>query len=705
MVTADFHPERPNIFLLAFADGTCGTYDAARIFRDRGRSGRRSEPTASGNSAETMFIKNIHAMSNLVASSSPEHGTEPCGYDFSTGVAGIGNKVIGITAAAFVPGYKSKFVTVGADGKCCVIDLLVRGKRDACVVNSWRVQGPATSLSITPFHYETGVFGHNDVQARVRAMPAPKDKALIAIGCQDGRVFLFDLRGNKLGDECFHPNSSRVIDVEWMSGDDVEMKRAKSSHKMLETPLPRANDGAGSVLARGRSGTEEVISVMDGVDEGIHAHLTKPLIDERNTEDQKYFPATKPNHMDLFSPVKLLPEVKATENESSEKLDGDSESSQDTVKAISRKSKPEFGHSVDPQMDQAYGKPRRETSVGHRSPPMPSRPAPRKDGHSTHRVEAAGLDTADATVLKGHTNDRTITTAALRPTRGLAIFAPYMKPNVISIPASSTDLKSKSSANKTAAQRIAPETLNDDLWKDIAPDPPQSSRSRPRKTSARRIRSYNKLGPFAPSSGPSEASNDTVIDWSAASSRPPNPIIFHNLPELPAKANKKPEKSLLSVSDSSMTDDPLVQWSSFRKGPIFNIHTDVPAPTRHPPSLRSPKEPIDISFTSPLAESSHNPRHNPEAPGSRAKPAPLSPPATAPCAFCAAQDPRMTPHLRSVLQGDLRVLGEDVARQFAAQKRWFEAKMDESREVARRLEAENRALRDELARERKSRNR
>ena len=709
-VTAEFHPERPNIFLLAFADGTCATYDAARIFRDNGRGGRRSESTVSGTSAETMFIKNIHATSNLVTSAAPECATEPCGYDYGTGIAGIGNKAVGITAAAFVPGYKSRFVTVGADGKCCVIDLPKHGNRDACVVNSWRVQGPATSLSITRFRYDTGIFGHDDAQGRKRSVPVPKYKALIAIGCQDGRVLLFDLRGNKLGDECFHPNSDRVIDVEWMSGDDVKMKGSTSNYKILPTPVPRENAGVGSVLARGRLETEEVVSILDGTDEGIHAHVPESSVDERYTkDDQKYHLPTNLHHMDLFSPIKPLPDLEATENELSEKLAGDSEDSQDTVKAISNKSKPQFANSpsIDPRIGKASGMSRRLTSVRDQHPPMPSRPAPRKGVYSNSRAGSSNSDAAKTAVVKGHANDRTKRDVAPRPTRGLAIFAPYMKPNVIAIPASATDLKPEGSVNKPTAQDTAPETLDDDLWRDIAPDPPEPSRrTRPRRVSTKMSGSYNKFGPFPQaSSRPSEASNDTVIDWSAASSRPPNPIIFHNLPELPAKGSKNPEKNHISVSNSSMTDDPLVQWSSFRKGSIFNIHTDVPAPAIHLPSLHSPTEPLNASLTSPLAETAHNPRRNPESSGSRLKPDPLYPPAIARCAFCSAQDPQLTPHLRTVLQGDLRALGEDVARQFAAQKRWFEVKWDESQEVARRLEAENRALRIKLAWERKPRGR
>lgn len=689
VVTAEFHPERPNVFLLAFADGTCATYDAARIFRDRERAGRRSGPTTSGTTAETMFIKNLHATSNVVSSSALESAIELSGYDPSTGVVGIGNKAVGITAAAFVPRYKSRFVTVGADGKCCVIDLPIQGKRDAHVSSSWHVQGPATSLSVTSFHHEAGVFGQDREQARTRAEVGPKPKALIAIGCQDGRVLLFDLRGNRLGDECFHPNGS-VVDVEWMSGNDVKMKRSKSRHEILQTPRSSTYNGMGT---RGHSGSEKVISVMDGVDESLRNPIHDSVVKKRNTGDGHNLPATTLSHMKPFSPIKPLDEPKPTEIELVNSPARDSESSQSTVKAFSKKPKAQIAeYPVDSSAKQIHGKARHETTKDR--PPMPSRSAPRKGGYP---AEASNSQIADADAnIKGHTPDRTMT-ARVRSAGSLALIAPYMKPNVISIPASSSNLRLKGSSNKHTAKRITPDTP-DDVWTDIAPDPPHPSRKRPRMTPVERIRSYIKPGPFLPSpSGPSEASNDTVIDWSAASSRPPHPLIFHNLPEVPEKPSMETEKNRVSVSTS---DDPLVQWSSFRKTPIFNIHTDFFAPAHHSPSLHSPLEQSSIPPTSALAETSHNPRPTPEAPGPATNCSPHSS-TTAPCAFCTTQGSRLPSHLQTALQSDLRALGEDMTRQFVAQKRWFETKMDESRDVTRRLEAENRMLRDELARERR----
>ncbi|MCJ1463723.1 hypothetical protein MMC07_002332 [Pseudocyphellaria aurata] len=743
VTAAAFHPERPNVFLLAFADRTCATYDAARLLHDSGRGERRLGPASSGAWVETMFIKNVHAMSNTVTNSALE---ETQGYDASTGVAVVGNKGVGITAAAFVPGYKSKFVTIGQDGKCCVIDLTVPGKKEARVVHSWHVHSPAASLSITPFNHDYGVFGHDSIQAREDAKKAVKGDPLIAIGCKDGRVLLFDLHGNQLGSETFHPDGTRVVDVEWMSGDDTTgLKSSKSGHRVPHTPPVKAKrKRVGSVLGRGRVGTQEILSIMDGTDEMVLVPARESSVRDspaKTPDGQRDHAATILNHMNLFSPIRVLSEAKATKRRASRKHERDSEGSEATIKAINEPGPRVADDGLTAirtkHFDEEHlSKPSIRGDLSH---PIPQRPNPGKgDPVLAPRAEIAP---------KPLVSQRT-TAKVTKPTRGLALSAPYMKPNIIVVPAKSNHSKNRAPIGISNAQIAASPEANDDTWTDIAPEPHQPTPTASRKPSTKRSRNQNQFVAFrSPSSGPSEASNDTVIDWAAASSRPPNPL----LPLLPSRTHQKPSKRFktghVGLSTSSMSDDTMVQWSSFKKKAGFNIHNDLsgstsPFSSSHP----LPTNLHNLPPIKPLAITTHNPKIKTKSSLSRTpKPSSLASPTVPTFLFSSLQphpggttsqvhrdggmqqtdgtqpprtveqstpSPRADPSpgsmklFSSILQRELQWLRadlkKDLAQQLAVQRFWFDAQLAASRDERRGLEEEIRLLRGKLVVERRT---
>lgn len=61
IATASFHPERPNVFLLAFKDGTVAAYDATKISR---QSGVSCQPT-NAYSGEISHLANLHQVTNV----------------------------------------------------------------------------------------------------------------------------------------------------------------------------------------------------------------------------------------------------------------------------------------------------------------------------------------------------------------------------------------------------------------------------------------------------------------------------------------------------------------------------------------------------------------------------------------------------------------------------------------------------------------
>lgn len=730
MTTAAFHPERPNIFLLAFSDGTCATYDAARLFRDGGKGERMLGPASSSIRAEIMSIKNVHAIINTVTDSVYQ---ENQGYDAGTGAPA---KYLGITAAAFVPGYRSRFVTVGQDGKCCVNDLAVPSKREARVIDSWHVRSPATSLSIMPFIHGKEIFGQKEIQETEDARLAERGNALIAIGCMDSRVLLFDLRGNQLDSKTFHLDGTRVVDVEWMSGEDTrETKGSKSGHGTPQTlPVKRQSKSVGSALGRSRSGTEEIIPIMDGTDEMLLVPQRNSSVRDSPAEEpngQERLPATALNHMALFSPIKVLSGTKATKRRMSEEHERDSEDSEETIKAI-RKLEPQLAGYVLTDThtenfdddDHLHHHHRHQPSIERAlGPPIPQRPAREPMNNQITDAEYS------------------------RPARGLALFAPYMKPKIIAVPANPGSSKNKASTDRLNSQNLAsPEETDEDLWTDVAPGPREPSRTAARKPSTTRRKNHSKSVAFhPPSSGPSEASHDTVIDWAPASSRLPNPI----LPLSPSKTRRRPSKKFkkgqISRSRSSTSNDTMVQWSSFKKRSGLGVHND----------LSNSLGLSNIPPTQPLTEATHNPKVNSKSLISQTKPPRLPARPSAPAFLLSspqlksepatptvhhngglqqtdnAHPPRTEEPSRpppsppqaesfgsktlfpskdlvpSILQRELQTLRadlkEDLAQQLAVQRSWFDGQLAVLRNERRALEEENRMLRGKLVVERRTR--
>ena len=95
----------------------------------------------------------------------------------------------------------------------------------------------------------------------------------------------------------------------------------------------------------------------------------------------------------------------------------------------------------------------------------------------------------------------------------------------------------------------------------------------------------------SPLSVDSEASTDTVVDWSHNTSHIPVPTMTLSpapseqpTPTLKrsfARKPKKPSPSSLDLNHSVKSDDTIVQWSSLKKSPrIFDIHKDLMDPYR-----------------------------------------------------------------------------------------------------------------------------
>lgn len=184
---AAFHPERANIFTLAFDDGTLAIYDASRMSRGI-ESGRHVNQHYVGKGEIGRIDKLHHAV--RVKDESGSRAT---------------------TGAAFIPGYKLRMITVGVDGRCKLVDF----SEGAKVLRTWHARAPLTSLSVMAASSSTRASESRKGKAPIRSTDYG---AMIAVGTQNGNVMLYDTLGLLQSRREISATGERIISVEWLSG-------------------------------------------------------------------------------------------------------------------------------------------------------------------------------------------------------------------------------------------------------------------------------------------------------------------------------------------------------------------------------------------------------------------------------------------------------------------------------------------------------
>jgi hypothetical protein len=239
---------------MGFADGTLAAYDATAILRD-GRSGTQSSSALanSGTSGEINHFKNLHGVLTGVVSRTKKPRQDS--------KADLEVPSQSITAAAFMPGRKTRAVSVGIDGKCKMVDFAGR----PVILRTWSVKGSATCVSVTPLRID-----QRQVSASIRDGANPKDQRrkdskqlpgpatkvtrntdnLIAIGRADGRVLVFDSLGSLLNEQSVDDRKTgRIIDVEWIKGTSPKsLPRPKGKPSILTLQSNASNSDDSIVL-------------------------------------------------------------------------------------------------------------------------------------------------------------------------------------------------------------------------------------------------------------------------------------------------------------------------------------------------------------------------------------------------------------------------------------------------------------------------
>lgn len=584
VVAAAFHPENEDFFLLAFADGTAAVFDALHFFHAHGRSDRRRSNALSGSGGEIAFIKGLHATGTSGGASSGENGTKFDGYDPGTGVVNVGSRAAGITAVAFVPGRSATAVTVGADGKCCVVDFTQLDKDKAVLLKSWHVRRPATSLSILCYSKQPlgAQMDGTAVGGSSRSRTESTGSYYIAIGRHDGRVLLFDLDGKPLGDRALDADGSRVLDVEWMPidgrHDGAERPRRKAKPCVPRLPVTITTDKSLGKPANSQA-RQQKDEARPAPSQTIE-EAVDPLFD--------FSKPHRPPGSGRSNDHRKEPPTGATQK-SEEPMGRNKTPSAPNHLPTKSSHIPVNTRRVSGSSANRASTASHDTSPERSPPPIPPRPSPKPGGRLSKRHGETARQTP--TYLGVVSKARTMSP---NPRVTGVVYGPRQAP---SPKAERPEVKSPPSNTPISSTTPASSDL-DVVWTDTAPEPPpHAASSSPKRKALDTPQVAAALSPLSSDSRrsyhtatsymTSEASDDTVVTWTAGLARRPIPTLqptpqAHRSPKAPVKSEPKGHISLSVTSESRETNSAPSSTSNNHKSKLTAHSTAKPSKQQVP---------------------------------------------------------------------------------------------------------------------------
>ena len=192
VVTAAFHPENEDLFLLGFDDGSLSIHSASAIM-------------AGG-----------HAISRTQVGFAPRlHHGEQSDVN-QENESQILREKPNLICAAFLGGHKARTVSLGANGKFKIVNF----RHGTHLLRTWWTSD-AVGTSLSVLTWLTSPLNKVDMpQASSTSKYSTRSKNLIAIGTSDGSVAIHSSIGLLLGQRQIEPNGEPIIDLCWMGKPD-----------------------------------------------------------------------------------------------------------------------------------------------------------------------------------------------------------------------------------------------------------------------------------------------------------------------------------------------------------------------------------------------------------------------------------------------------------------------------------------------------
>ena len=544
VIAATFHPERTSYFLLAFADGTAAVFDALHFFSKYDSKAHETRPAISGTGGVVAFVRGLHSLGTSTGGEASKLGISSTGVDAGTGIVGIGDKICGITAVAFVPGRKAMVITVGADGKCCIVDFTQQSRKRAILLKAWHLRRPATSLSVICSPTKSASIqadGTDDVPD-----PDPprslNENYCIAIGRDDGRVLLFDLNGKLLGEQKLGAKEAPVIDVEWTQDDDSEagfqcrssnpaIAKAYDGHADRRVSVPVVSSPSSSGP---KDSTPRPLEVSEQYRELFDFSPAQHTIEVSLQEQPSNEQTTATNHSDL------------SQANSEGKITSQTSQSSDFAHTSPFNKTARRKVVLNPAKSSSRSSSNESNPKRSDPPPIPPRPSPRPGGllsirRSQSNYESPTTDSYATLIAKARR------TKSNRPLKNRKLFGPRPLPIAGVYSSQSPPVASHNQSSPESVEKKSP----------ISSLPSTSPDLETRKTSpAASVESFQTASSHLRSASPSERSTDTVIDWDVGSTRQPFPSLDETpqplRKEAPQTGLKKRGHVSLSISSTSL---------------------------------------------------------------------------------------------------------------------------------------------------------
>ena len=683
-VAAVFHPQRPSTFVLGFADGTLAVYDARYFFHNDGRGERKDRPEEPARDGEFACMKKMHTPVTVVSGKNEEWIPPFRGHESGTQSIIVGDIGIGISAVAFVPGFDCATISVGADGKCCIVDFTTA----VPVVRSWHVMSAAISLSV--IRPQATMPERTDKTTVDKKHRRSGDGYLVAIGCQDGRVLLHDLRGNLLGQRDMGADA-RIVGVDWL---ELTSSQRDGYKRPPQTNLPKpfsssARRGATTSL---RPGSPK-ISALDNT-------MTKNPT-QASAKSPRHTYTSLRSAIDTARAfadaldVEMGSSILQGEDQiaKSPSFDGPQQSEKlaEKKRNDSDDPKPDFDRVVSHRHKTILST---ATTKSTNPPEIPQRPTPKVGGRLAMRHVELGR-------ISGNTQDAKAISKARSKCPGSA---PGNRETI----ASTTHVEHFDSSNVTNSETPASIVLSDACSMKPPAIPRRHRKSKERSPHGKGLDilpAQLKRPPRKRSvSGRTSQCNSTTTDSSAAALAKRS--IHYNSSitpgfGFPVPAPTKPVTDIQSLA----SNDTIVDWQPAAcLYSSFNVLEDETAsPQKFTPCSPVPSK--RLSTRAVLEQASINSRLEPSSPQSRFPISENEPIAQTLCK-CEHMRGRVIEELAKLekaIKEDIGTLRNDMTRAMTLQRDRFIELMDKGNDWGRRVEEENRLLRDEMARERRNR--